>query len=632
MDWGDLKKQIVSVTVSKPEVQGKGRKKVTAFLVTALFDNGAEALSRRTFEDFQWLYNRLVNDYLGIIVPVLPKRKPTSLTNKFSEAFINDCQAIMQRFIERVIAHPELLQASNLFKFLTSNPADWKTLKEQVFEKEEAASADGSLHSNATSDSVLFIDADAAAAPQDVSQKKPGMMGRWWAERNERKALNNPKYRMEETPQETKKFNEIEDYCDHLYECIQVIEENAKILTEAYLTQAERLQTMGSAFQQLWGEHELSNTSASVMYQTVGDSWGALHKHVEGQHSFGVAFFDTPLEELRLDVMALKHALKKRKKVVYDYTMRVKESRSLQNQMDKLKRVPDLSAIAEKYYKVEHILKAKDLEVAEAKQLTETISLRLTSDIERFRIEFHHRMQEVLQNYHTAQARYLSGQAELFMDAVPAITNMKSGRTNLPKSSPVKVKTPGLKVSSSTTGTSVTIDSPAAAEHFVGQVSLPPPAAKSPPPQPVAEKTSIVPPSPEKQSIPVPNFDDDDDDAFFESAPMGGTSGDQTPNPDEDGDSAPPPAAAPPLPPSPPPQEEPPLPPPSPKEEEAIPSPPIESPPLPSSPQEESAKSTNTTQEESKLSPAEEPPLLAISHEQESELVLENNSVSSSDS
>ncbi|CAJ1920980.1 unnamed protein product [Cylindrotheca closterium] len=148
---------------------------------------------------------------------------------------------------------------------------------------------------------------------------------------------------------------------------------------------------MGSAFQQLWGEHELSNTSASVMYQTVGDSWGALHKHVEGQHAFGVAFFDMPMEELRLDVMALKQALKKRKKVVYDYTVKVKQSRSLQNQMDKLKQVPDLSAIAEKYYKVEHYLKAKDLEVAEARQLSETMGLRLTRVIERYTIITRHR-------------------------------------------------------------------------------------------------------------------------------------------------------------------------------------------------------------------------------------------------
>mmetsp|Transcript_24352 Transcript_24352/g.59626 ORF Transcript_24352/g.59626 Transcript_24352/m.59626 type:complete len:628 (+) Transcript_24352:133-2016(+) len=627
MDWGELKKQIVSVTVSKPEQQGKGRKKFTDFLVTALFDNGAEALSRRTFEDFEWLYNRLVHDYLGIIVPVLPERKPASAADKFSEAFVNDCQAVLQRFIQRVIAHPDLLQASNLVKFLTANPADWKTIKEQVYEKEETVSADGSLHSNATSDSVLFIDAEAAAAPPEVSQKKPGMMGRWWAGRAERKALNNPKYPLEENPQETKKFNEIEDYCDHLYECIMVIEENAKVLTAAYQTQAERLQTMGSAFQQLWGEHELSNTSASVMYQTVGDSWGALHNHVEGQHSFGVAFFDTPMEELRLDVMALKRALKKRKKVVYDYTVKVKESRSLQNQMDKLKKHPDLSAIAEKYYKVEHYLKAKDLEVAETKQLTETMGLRLTRDIERFRIEFHHRMQEVLHNYHTAQARYLSGQSQLFLDAVPAITNMKSGRTNLPKSSPTKVNTPGLKISTSTSGTSVTIDSPAAAEHYVGQVSLPPPATKSPPPQPPAvatpspEKPSIVPPSPEKQSVPVPNFDDDDDGAFSGSGFMGGISGDQTPN--GDATSAPPPAAAPPpLPPLP--HAEPPLPPPSPTKE----APPVEAPlPPPSTPQEESSSSSPP-----KASPTEEPPLPTPSPEKESELVHENDSVSSSDS
>ena len=615
MDWGELKKQIVSVTVSKPEQQGKGRKKFTDFLVTALFDNGAEALSRRTFDDFEWLYDRLVQEYLGIIVPVLPQRTPATPADKFSEPFVKDCQAVLQRFIERVLGHPDLLQSTHLVQFVTCNPADWKTAKEKALVEAETTSDNGgSLHSNTTNttDSVLFIDADAASAPPDVSQKKPGMMSRWWAERTERKALNNPKYQMEENPAETKKFNDIEAYSDHLLECIEVIEENAKVLTAAYQTQAERLQTMGAAFQQLWGEHELSNTSASVMYQTVGDSWGALHKQVEGQHAFGAAFLDTPMEELKLDVVALKQALKKRKKVVYDYTVKVKESRSLQKQMDKLKSVPDLSAIAEKYYKVEHYAKAKDVQVAEAKQLTELMCSRLTRDIERFRIEFHHRMQEVLHNYHTAQAKYLTGQSQLFMDAVPAIANMKSGRTQLPSSSssssPTKVNMPGLKVSTNTTGTSVTVNSAVSPEHYVGQVSLPPPGTKTPPRKsaPVATPSpqSVAPPSPEKQSIPVPTFDDDDDDGAFFGTAMGGSSFD-------DQSSGPPPASAPPLPP---PSPAPPLPPPSPQKEESeastsapvetSASPPKEAPPMPPpSPQKEEQEAITSPPLEPSASP-----------------------------
>eukprot|EP00980_Cylindrotheca_fusiformis_P028248 scaffold22589_cov138-Cylindrotheca_fusiformis.AAC.11 len=544
MDWGDVKKQVVSVSVSRPEQQGKGRKKFTDYLVTTLFDNGAESLSRRSYEDFTWLYNRLVAESLGIIVPVLPERQPANGAEKFSEEFINDCQSVLDRFLKRIIAHPELVETTCLLKFLTSNPTEWKDVKEQqqqqlLLDKDETGSADGSLHSsNADSNSGgLYIDADAANHdPLVVSKKKPGVMGRWLAGRAERKALNNPNFVMEETPAEAKKFRDIQEYSDHLEICIQILAEDAKAISESYRLQSEKLQTMGAAFKQLWGEHELSNTSASTMYQSVGDCWGSLHKHMEGQHSFATQFLDNPLEELFLDVVALQKALRMRKKVLYDYTKKSNQQKTLQSQMDKLKSVADLSAIADRYYNLENILKSKDIEVAEAKKLKETISFRLDKDIERFRIDFHARMAEVLQYYHTAQAKYLEGQAKLLLDAVPSISKMDSGRANLPTKAVPKVPAPELKLSFSSQGTSVAIDDSKANNFMVGQVALPPEPAKA-----SGTTTTTTTQNASAAAAPpaVPSFDDDDDHAAFGAAPMGLQ------------DSAPPPAAAPPSPPKP---------------------------------------------------------------------------------
>jgi hypothetical protein len=539
MDWGEVKKQIVSISVSRPEQHGKGRKKVTTFLVTSLFDNGAEGLSRRQYEDFAWIYNRLVADYLGIIVPVLPERKAANSTEQFAEEFIDDCQNVLLRFLRRLIAHPDLVEAPCLIKFLTANPTEWKEVKEQQkLDKEDLASAEGSLHSDV--DSVLFIDADAANH-ESVSQRKPGMMGRWLSGRAERKALNNPKFIMEETPAEEKKFKDIQEYCDHLSVCVQILSEDAKVFTAAYKVQAEKLQTMGAVFKQLWGEHELSNTSASTMYQAVGDCWGTLYKQVEGQHVFAVQFLDNPMEELCLDVVALQNALKKRKKVLYMYTKKVKESTSLQSQMDKLKGVADLSAIADRYYNLEDVLKSKDLEVAEAKKVSETMSFRLNRDIERFRIDFHGRMGQVLHNYHTAQAKYHEGQAKIFLDAVPSIAKVESGRANLPTTEVPKVTAPTLKLNFSTIGANVSIDAPNT-DHFVGQVALPPEPPMAPYPIPENADPAQS-PSPAANAPPVPNFDDDED-TMFEAAPMGVK--------EEEEESAPPPAAAPPAPPPPP--------------------------------------------------------------------------------
>jgi hypothetical protein len=230
----------------------------------------------------------------------------------------------------------------------------------------------------------------------------------------------------------------------------------------------------------------------------------------------------------------LQNALKKRKKVLYEYTKKVKESRFLQSQMDNLKGVADLSAIAERYYNLENVLKSKDTEVAESKKVSETMSFRLNKDIERFRIDFHGRMGQVLQNYHTAQAKYHEGQAKIFLDVVPSIAKMESGRANLPTTEVPKVTAPTLKLSFSTIGANVSIDA-SNTDHFVGQVALPPEPPKAPDPIPESADPAQ---SPAANPPPVPNFDDDED-TTFEAAPMGV----------KEEESAPAPAAAPPPPP-----------------------------------------------------------------------------------
>ena len=70
----------VSTNVSRPEKHGSGRYAVVDYLVTTSFGNdfdnaskdndaatkGNESVVRRTFEDFQWLQERLVKERMGM--------------------------------------------------------------------------------------------------------------------------------------------------------------------------------------------------------------------------------------------------------------------------------------------------------------------------------------------------------------------------------------------------------------------------------------------------------------------------------------------------------------------------------------------------------------------------------------
>ena len=65
----------IATNVSKPEKHGSGRSAIVDYLVTTSFvlDGGKskstttnESLVRRTFEDFQWIQKRLVQERMGM--------------------------------------------------------------------------------------------------------------------------------------------------------------------------------------------------------------------------------------------------------------------------------------------------------------------------------------------------------------------------------------------------------------------------------------------------------------------------------------------------------------------------------------------------------------------------------------
>lgn len=439
--------------VSNPETSGLGRSKVTDYLVTTNFANESESLVRRTWEDFEWIQKQLVEERAGIIVPVLPPKKAINARNKFSEAFTHECQLKLDRFVRRVVSHKELVDAPCLLPFFTASPNDWKTTKETTKTAEEVEASNHSSVNAVEGDPSTVVISAEQEAPQ---QKKVGMFGKWMATKRDQWALRKNYLVLEESPADSKKFEDLKTYCEHLETCIQILAEDSKDLFVSQQQQSEKMKTMGAAFTQLWGEHELSSTSTSNMYQSVGDCWTKLCKQWEGHFTFGNNQLSTPLDELYLDVIALKEALAKRKKVVYEYTKRVQEGRKLQQQMDRM-RSSDLSEQGDQYFNLERDIRISDVDVAERKKMTELITDRLFRDVERFRVEWHERMREVLHCYHEQHLKFLKDQTAVCEQTLPNLTSIAAERAALPTGAQ-KVVAPELSVSYTTSGATATIN------------------------------------------------------------------------------------------------------------------------------------------------------------------------------
>ena len=210
---------ISSVEVSKPEHSGMGRFKVTEYMITAKYGNGAESIVRRPFEDFEWLGLCLMEERAGTITPALTCTQVPNKQVLFEEEFVTQRMAAMDRFLKRVVRHPSLVDAPSLLPFLSANPADWKIAKRKAqlsrSESSDSASMDISVNDDASgfdhtgNDPNTFV-IDAQAPITQPKGRRP--LRNWWAGKKEQWALKNPNLILEETPSEAKRFQDLQEY------------------------------------------------------------------------------------------------------------------------------------------------------------------------------------------------------------------------------------------------------------------------------------------------------------------------------------------------------------------------------------------------------------------------------------
>ena len=491
-----------SVQVSNPEHHGKGRQRHTTYLVKTKYSNGSEKNVRRRYSDFIWLQKRLVEERAGNIVPKIP-HKIANVKTKFDDDFVNEREKTLQRFMNRVVDHPDLPKATSFTPFLSENASDWEATKSK-------SSSDVSIHSESDDKSQVSNDSITINVENAQTAQKPGRFANWMTKARTKIALKLGDPKLEETPAEGKKFEDLATYADHLETCVKVLTEDASALLDAYKVQGEKLKTMAAAFSELWGEHKLSNASSSTMYQRLGDCWSSLSSVTESQHSMGIEKLEMPLKELEQDVAALKHALAQRKEALYRYTNKVNIGNTKELQLERLKSKDDLSSHQDKYFELEADLKQNDTEKRLLSDSVEVISCRLLKDADRFRQEFHEKMRETMEIYHLCQWEHAEKSGQIWKDLMPSLAKNALDTSAAPESIREE-QAPTLQIDFSTLGAKArttfegqergSFDSVELDSNTAEDSSLPPPApVSSPPPNP----PSMPPPVPPSQPPPPP--------------------------------------------------------------------------------------------------------------------------------
>ena len=425
----------------------------------------------------------------------------------------------LDRFLQRIIHHPELVGAPCLFPFFTANSTDWIATKES---SESDADKDLLLKENTTSEDDVDISADvdtiqidAHAAMHDPElEKKKGPFGKWFSNKRTEWALKKDNLNLEETPEEAKKFVDMKTYADHLEVCVRILREDFKKIQVSNAVLAERTGTMGAAFAQMWGEHDLSNTSSSTLYQSLGKVWANVGERIQNHISFGDRYFQNPVDDLIMDVVALQDALAQRKASLYAYTKLIREGKNLNKQLDRI-RAGNMAAQQDRYYKLEAQLRHCDEKTAESRSHSDVVTTRLERDIDRFREEWHERMREVLEAFHKQHVQFLECQAKEFSSVLPALMKLDSKRSDLTRKDP---KTEGMNIN-------IAVNSGGAKAVIVGgnpdsAVGQAPPPAAAPPPA-VGEEQPPSPASVANESIDLNASFSSDDGFGADSAGMG---------------------------------------------------------------------------------------------------------------
>ncbi|KAM8961297.1 sorting nexin-2 [Pelodytes ibericus] len=124
----------VEIGISDPEKVGDGMNAYMAYKVTtktslSMF-NKKEFSVKRRFSDFLGLHSKLATKYMhiGYIVPPAPEKSIVGMTkvkvgkeDSSSNEFVEKRRSALERYLQRTVKHPTLLQDPDLRQFLESN-------------------------------------------------------------------------------------------------------------------------------------------------------------------------------------------------------------------------------------------------------------------------------------------------------------------------------------------------------------------------------------------------------------------------------------------------------------------------------------------------------------------------------
>ncbi|KAL7485412.1 hypothetical protein ACHAW6_011046 [Cyclotella cf. meneghiniana] len=373
------------ITVSDPVIHAEGINKFTSYRVDCrppntygiqdstngntndapdLFLQNNQSLYSsvlRRYSDFLWLYDRLHKERAGAIVPHLPEKQAVG---KFSPEFVEERRRALERFLRRVVIHPELFDANCLLTFLRADDVTFQHAKNvsQQVDSSNGGNFDGSASLG-------------GAGAFNLTPKNASGIKKWFSE-----AKTTFSGDLVTSPDDDL-FDEIERYIEALAIQMKRVSSQATGMVRKSKELANGMFEFGLAFHQLGqSEGEALGKKLELMGGTADTLSAMASSHADQEWKK----LDEPFKDYLKTIQAVKLALARRHDKRVSYTALLHEIQTREGNLHRLRMTPGSEG---KAYSTEMSLQRYQASAEVAREEYAECSQRVLREVDRFKRE-----------------------------------------------------------------------------------------------------------------------------------------------------------------------------------------------------------------------------------------------------
>ena len=351
-------------------------------------------------------------------MPPLPEKQAVA---RFSPEFVEERRAALQRFLRRVVLHPELWDAECLLTFLRADDAGFRHAK-SLAKGEDGATA---LPSGEMSASANLGGAGAFS----LAPKNKAGIKKWFSE-----AKTTFSGELVASPDDDL-FDEIERYVGALFVQMKRVTAQVSTLVKKNREVANGMFEFGLAFHQLGqSEGEALGRKLQLMGGTADTISTISAQHAEAERRG----LEEPLKDYLGIIQAVKLALGRRHDRRVSYTALLHEIRTREENLQRLQMSPTGGA---KIYQIETSLQRYRAAADVAREEYAECSQRVLREVDRFKRERAQEMRAVVHDLIVLEIEANKSMEKAWAELVPQLEEgCASGPATAPATAPPEVQ------------------------------------------------------------------------------------------------------------------------------------------------------------------------------------------------